>query len=120
MNALDTARYFLGAAGLKAEQLSNGFRKITGQAEIEFENMSDVYTAFAADTATALQLVYTGVVSGSTNLGLKILIPNIHFDEGSPSVDGPKVLTQKVAFTGLDDTINPPIQLQYTSLDSAV
>lgn len=120
-NALDVNRYFLGAAGLKAEQLSNGFRKITGEMEVEFENTSDVYSAFTGDTATALQLIYTGGVIASTYHNfLAITIPNIHFDTDEIDVDGPAVLTQKVSFTALDDGTNPPIQFAYQSTDTTV
>lgn len=121
-NALDVSRYFLGANGLKAEQLSNGFRKISGQAEIEFANLTDVYTAFAADTHVALQLTYTGNGIGTAALKaeLNILIPAVFFESGPPEVSGPGVLTQKVTFTGLYNGTDPAIQIQYQSLDSAV
>lgn len=120
-NGLDVSRYFLGASGLKAEQLANGFRKISGSAEVEFANLTDVYNAFSADTQLALQLTYTGkTIATGYPAELNILVPAIYFDSGPPNVSGPGVLTQKVTFTGLDDTINPPIQIQYQSADTAV
>lgn len=120
-NTLDVARYFLGATGLKAEQLDNGFRKVNGAVEAEFENLTDAYEAFAADTPVALQLTFTGLTIASTyKAELNVLIPNVYWDEGPPDVDGPKVLTQKLTFTGLDDGTNPPVQIQYQTADTAV
>lgn len=120
-NPLNTKRFFLGSSGTKAEQLVNGFRKITGSAVIEFENLTDVYNAFAADTATALELQFVGkTIAAGYQATLTVLIPNVFFDEGPPVVDGPEVLTQNASFTGLDDGTDPPIQFQYISLDTAV
>ncbi|HEY3924352.1 MAG TPA: phage tail tube protein [Acidothermaceae bacterium] len=120
-NALAADRIFIGSAGLKAEQLSNGFRKITGDMEVEFENISDTYAAFTGDTSLALQLVYTGGLIASTyHNSVSITIPNVHFDMNEIDVDGPAVLTQKVSFTGLDDGTNPPIQIQVIGTDTSI
>ena len=118
-NALDTQRFFLGTS-VKKEQIENGYRKLTGTLEVEFENLTDTYTAFAADTAVAVQLNFIGpIVGGAIHSFLNVLIPSVRLEEGPPNVDGPKVLTQKVTFTGLDDGVNTPIQFQYSSLDAA-
>jgi len=119
-NPLDTSRFFLGSS-VKKEQLDNGFRKITGQMDVEFGNLTDVYTAFSADTATAIQLNFVGpVIGGALHSFLNVLIPVAFFEEGPPEVDGPKTLSQKVTFTALDDDANNPcIQIQYSSLDAA-
>jgi hypothetical protein len=120
-NALNTNRYFLGADGKKAEQLADGWRKLTGSIEAEFENLTDAYEAFAADTATALELTFTGQPIGATaiNASLSILVPNIHWEEGPPHADGPAVLSQKLSFTGLDDGTNNPVQITYVTADTA-
>lgn len=120
-NPLDVDRFFLGAAGTKAEQIVNGFRSVTGSMDIEFENLSDVYTAFAADTPTALQFNLTGpIITGSTHSSLQVTIPNLYFDTAPVSVDGPDVLTQSANFTALDDGVNNPIQIQIVTLDSSI
>jgi hypothetical protein len=120
-NVLDTARFFLGSS-VKKEQLDNGFRKLTGALEVEFENLTDTYAAFSADTPMALQLNFTGPIvgSGTDHSFLKLTIPQIFLEEGPPEVDGPKTLVQKCTFTGLDDATNPVVQFQYQSLDSAI
>ena len=121
-NALKVDRFFLGSAGIKAEQLANQFRKITGSATFEFQNLTDVYNAFAAQTPTALQLTFTGSQIGTSghNASLQILIPTVFFDEGPPVVEGPDVLKQAVTFTGLDDGTDPVIQFTYVSADTTV
>lgn len=118
---MDTSRFFLGANGQKAEPLANAFRGITGQMDVEFENLTDVYQAFSADTPTALQLDFTGpVIGGGLNSSVQILIPEVYFEEGAPTVDGPQVLHTQVNFTGLDDGTNPPIQVTTVSLDATI
>lgn len=115
---MDTSRFFLGANGQKAEPLANAFRGITGQMDVEFENLTDVYQAFSGDTPTALQLDFTGpVIAGGINSSVQVLIPVVYFEDGTPTVDGPQVLHTQVNFTGLDDGSNPPIQVTTVSLD---
>lgn len=118
---MDVARFFLGANGQKSEPLANAFRAITGQLDIEFENLTDAYNAFAADTPLALQLNFTGpVIGGGLNSSVQVLIPQVYFEEGTPTVDGPTILHTQVNFTGLDDGTDPPIQVTTVSLDSAL
>lgn len=116
----DNARYFLGSNGFKGEQIENDFRDISGQFVIEWLNAEARYNAFAADTSTALQLVFQGpgIGSGSDHSSLTILIPQIFLEGESPKVGGPAVVTQTVPFSGLDDGTNNPIQATYWTLDS--
>lgn len=118
-NPLDTDRFYVGSA-FKAEQLVNNFRQITGSATIAFNDLTTVYNAFKADTPVALQLNFTGpVISGSTHSALNLLIPNIYWDKDSISVQGPQLIDQVLAFTGLSDGTNNALQLQYVTLDAA-
>jgi hypothetical protein len=123
-NAMALDRFFLGANGTKGEQLANGFRTITGSIDCEFENTTDYYAAYVADTPTALELVFTGptIVTGTDAIQsqVSILIPSVYFDTGEPNVDGPTVLHAQANFTGLDNGTNPPISVQTISLDSAL
>lgn len=116
----DTTRNFLGSKGFIAEPIENDMRDITGQFEIEWLNSEAMYTAFAADTPTALQLVFTGdpIGSGSDHSMLSFLISDIFLEGETPKVGGPQVVTQKVPFTGLDDEVNNPIQATYWTLDT--
>jgi len=121
-NTLDTARQFVGNGGLKREQLNNGFTKITGELDLEFDDLTTMYEAFSANTQTSLQLTWTGPVideANNVNAGLVVLIPAIFFEKGTPDVSGPKILTQKGSFTGLADKLgNPAVQFTYTTLDA--
>jgi hypothetical protein len=120
--SLDTSRYFLGGAGFKSEQLENGFRSISGTFVIEWLSAEAQYEAFAADTATALQLSlvgFTNIGSSSQPEELDVLIPNVKLDGESPKIGGPAVVTQSVNYTGLDDETNNPIQLTYFTSDSS-
>jgi hypothetical protein len=109
-------RFYLGAAGTKAEPIANGFRQITGTVEVEYENLTDVYNAFVAQTALALELKF--VVTGGTSLD--IILPNIYWDsKGNPNATGPEVLGTKVTFAaGTYDNTNPACQITYVTNDS--
>lgn len=118
-NALATDRFFLNSAGTKGEQLPNGFYGITGQMEVEFENLTDLYNAFAADTNTAVQLIFTGPTIGTTSQSsqLSVIVPAMFFDTAPVEVAGPAILTQTASWTALDDGVNNPVQITYTTAD---
>lgn len=118
---LDTARFFLGQNGFIGEPIENNYRDITGTFEIEWLNAETMYAAFAQDTPTSIQLTFAGEqigTSGSNTQLLSILIPVIYLDSEAPKISGPAVVTQKVAFTGLDDGVNNPIQITYQTIDT--
>jgi hypothetical protein len=119
--AFDDTRYFLGGGGFAAEPIENGFRSITGSFTAEWLSAATMYNAFAGDTALALELKFTGPTVGTSGGApelLDILIPNIKLDAESPKAGGPALVTQAVAWTGLDDEVNNQIQITYQSLDT--
>lgn len=119
--AFDDTRYFLGGGGFAAEPIENGFRSVTGSFTAEWLSAATMYNAFAADTALAIELKFTGPTvgtSGGASELLDILIPNIRLDAESPKVGGPALVMQAVAFTGLDDEVNNQIQFTYQTLDT--
>jgi hypothetical protein len=118
--SLDTGRYFLGSAGFKAEQLENGFRSITGQLMVDWLSSEAMYNAFAADTTTSLQITLTGATVSTSNYLFDIIVPNIKLDGESPKVAGPQLVSQTVAFTGLDDEATTPIQVTYQTEDTTL
>lgn len=130
-NAYATDRFFLGTNGVKAEQLANGFRGITGTLDTEFENLTDIYNQFIIDSAVALRLTFIGPTIYNSGTGLAgqtigsqvtVLMPNVYWDDpGAPMVEGPQVLHTATNYTALDPgTGNPAIQVQSISLDSAL
>jgi hypothetical protein len=119
--AFDDTRYFLGGGGFAAEPIENGFRSITGSFTAEWLAAATNYNLFAADTSLAIELKFTGPtvgVSGGAPELLDILIPNIKFDAESPKAGGPALVTQALAFTGLDNEVDNQIQITYQSLDT--
>lgn len=121
-HSIDTSRYFLNGNGFKAEQIENGFRQLSGSFDIEWLSSEAQYNAFAADTATALQLTFTGPIIGTTGTNtqlLQIMIPNIKLEGESPKVGGPGIVSQSCSFTGLDDEATTPYQILYQSTDAA-
>jgi hypothetical protein len=118
--AYDNARYFIGSAGFKAEQIENAYRQITGNFTIEWLSSEAMYNAFAADTTTSLQLTFVGPTVGASNYLFDVIIPNIKLDGEAPKVPGPAVVTQNVAFWGGDDETTVPIQITYQSEDTVI
>ena len=124
--ALANNRFFFGNNGFKAEPIENAFRKLTGSMTAEFLLAETMYAAFANDTKISLQLQFVGpvAISGSTPVPmyptLTILIPAIYLDGEAPKVQGPGLVTITTPFTGLDDTVNNPIQITYVTADSTL
>lgn len=119
---MDVSRYFLGSKGYKAEQIENGFRNISGGFDVEWLSAETMYQAFAQDTTTSLQLSFVGNVAGTSGANKDTLIitfPNIKLDGESPKVGGPGIVSQSVTFTGLDDEVTAPYQINYISSDTA-
>lgn len=122
-NPLATDRFFFGSAGVKAEQLENGWREYGGSLEAEFVSQAALYDAFAADSATTLKLSFVGTtaITGSTYPTLEVICPSIRLNGSTPQNDGPDITTMDVDFEALDDgTTNPAIQIRYVTADTSV
>lgn len=120
-------RYYYGSAGIKAEQIENGYQDLTGQIDVEFSSTAAWYAAFAADTPQALELKFVGpTISGAYAYTLDIILPCVYLEGDSPNIAGPDVLKSTVPFTVLDGqvgsgtTAQPIAQFQYTSTDTAI
>lgn len=121
-SALKTDRFFFGSAGVKAEQIENGWSEFGGSLDAEFVNQATVYDLFAADTPTALRLQFVGTtaISGAVFPTLEVLIPRVYFDGDTPQVGGPDVVGFSAPFTALDDGTNTPLQIRYVTPDTAI
>ena len=127
-NPEDDTRYFIagtggsGVAGVKGDQLDNGFRVLEGSLDAEFYSLAGYYDTFAADTTTTLELSFVGSVAIASTFfpTLTVLIPNVKFDGESPVVGGPGVLNHNLAWKGLDQETYNPVQFQYMSTDTAI
>lgn len=118
---VDTSRYSPDVAPFRNEPVQNGISSVTGSFTVEWLSTSAYLAAHDADTATSLELQFTGpaIGTGTDTASLAILIPNIRIDTAPVPVPGPAVLDQAVAWTGLDDGTNNRVQATYWTLDSA-
>lgn len=117
-NNLNTDRRHLGNSGLKSEQVDNGFRAVSGTFTAEF-SATTLYNLFAADTAAALVLTFTGpVISGAFTEKVEITIPEIHLTGDTPTVGGPELITVSQPFEAAYDGVNSPISVALTTTDT--
>lgn len=113
---MDAARFGIGNAGLKAEQLENATPNINGKLTAEF-GKTELYDVYAANTTTALQLTLTGGpigVSGN-NFLLSFIMPAIKLKAAPPAVSGPGVVMMSTDFEVYSDEVNPVIQVKIQS-----
>jgi len=99
-NDLDNSLYTINAGGVRG-QLPEGMVKISGTLTALFDSQQ-LLTKALANTGTSLNLTFTnGTGDGSAgNDNLVINIPNLVYKLVGPTIDGPKGLMQKLAFTG--------------------
>jgi hypothetical protein len=114
-NSLKKDRYQLGTNGVRAEQIENGWRQYTCDFDAEFFSRG-LYDAYVGDSPLALQLKFAAP-GGAV---LSFYAPAAFLDTGEINVSGPTVLDQKISAKLLDDGVNGPLQVVYTSTDSTV
>lgn len=114
---MDAQRFGLGNAGLKAEQLENGIPTITGKLAAEF-NQAELYSVFANNTTTALELDLTGAAIGGSNYLFSVIIPAIKLKVAAPTVTGPAIVQMSTDFEAYSDETNPVIQIKIVSTES--
>ena len=119
-NPLAVDRFFLGSAGVKAEQLENDYRSLALSLDGEFDKAT-LYDLFALDTTTAVQITYTGaLIEAGHNFVLDVILPAVRWTAGANVVDGPDVVPTKLDGMALDDQATTPIQITYTSTDTTL
>jgi hypothetical protein len=114
---MDVARYGLGNAGQKAEQLENGIPTITGKLTAEF-NKAELYDLFSNNTTTALELDLTGAAIGSSAYLFSFVIPAIKIKAAPPNVAGPAIVQMSTDFEVYSDETNPVIQVKIVSTEA--
>ncbi len=117
-----TDNFYLGSAGLKSEPTEDDFPMISGELTAEFDsaNKTALYDTFAADTALALVLTFTGAqISGIYNEYISFSIPAIHLGGETPKVDGPGTTSVTVPFEAGWDGTNADMTVTYMSVDTA-
>lgn len=118
-NNLRTDRRFLGGSGIKSEQINRPLDSISGNLDVEFQNLTDFYTAFENDTELKLELEFVGdVISDNETYLFRITVNNAHFTGQTPTISDTELVYVSVPFIGLDDaTLDAvTIELQNTTV----
>jgi len=121
-NNFANARYGLGNAGVKAEQIENNFCDIMISFESELK-IDELYTPFTAGDITALQLDMTGAANGiDTGHAYKhsFVIPAMEFQSAQSDITGPDLVLLKGTAKVYDDGTNHPFQVYIMSTDSTL
>lgn len=119
-NPMDTERFGVGNAGLKAEPLENEIPTITGTLEAEF-NKAELYDAFRNNDTLPMQLIFTGPeIEAGHNVLLEFTLPAVKLKTATPNVGGPGVVAMSTSIEAYDDEENPPIQVRIVSGENAL
>jgi len=124
-NPMDTERFYLGSAGLKAEPLPNDYRTVSGSIAADFADLTTFYDAFEADTSLELELQFQGalIASGTSEdyyQQLTITAHDIRLTGETPKVSGPAAAVQNVPFEGYEQDDGDLVTIEYQTTDSAV
>lgn len=119
VNNLQTERYFLGNSGLKNEPINTPFDTLAGSFDVEFQNTTDYYDLFAADTSAKLELIFVGdTIAGTTDETFHVTIADVRFEGETPMIGGPELVFQNIPYVGLDPDSGDAISIAYTTSDS--
>lgn len=119
-NVLKADRYNLGSAGIKSEQIINGFRKVSGKISAEFTDTT-LLTKYLSDASLALSLTFTGATIASTYKdSLTITVSAVKLDGETPKVGGPGVIDVNFTFEAYDNGTDAPLTIVYQTADSAL
>lgn len=119
--AQNTSRFYAGGSGLKSEPIMSDFIKVSGTFEVDYLDKTTFADRFAADTSTALDLVFTGdQIAAPYNYTFRLRLPQIFLDGDTPTVDGPDVVSGSFPFVAQYDGTNALATILYTSTDTTV
>lgn len=113
-------RFLLGNEGLTSEPIVNEYVDVTANATLEFAGLAD-HERFTKETVSELKLVAKGAeIEAGQFFGSEVILPAAKQTSSSPTVQGPDIITQQVAFEGLDNGVAAPLKVKLTSSDSAL
>lgn len=119
VNNLLVQRFYLGNSGLKSEPINVPFDQITGALDVEFQNLTDFYNLFAADTSAVLVLEFIGDnISGAFDETLRITVNDVRFEGETPKVGGPELVYSNIPFVGLDPASGAAVEIVYGTSDA--
>lgn len=120
----DVGRFYAGATipGTKDEPIMSDNLKVTGSFEVDYITKGDFADRFAADTATAFVWEFVGptAIASTYFPTFRLKVPQIFFDEGTPTVDGNGIVTTTFNFTTTFDGTNGPVISEYMTTDTAI
>src|ERR1044071_1838270 len=118
-NPVADSRFFLVSAGVKANQLENDYRTVSGKFSGEFSK-AQYYDVFKAGTTTPIQVTWTqGDAGGGNAFTFDIILPACKLNSGTNNVGGPDIIQGDIEFVALDDQATTPIQITYISTDTS-
>lgn len=116
-----TDRFGLNGTGLAAEPITNEKIKVSGSFTAEFKGLGQV-NAFKDATTRSLTLECEG--RGEIETGVppstKFEIAAMKTKGGIPTVSGPDVISQDIAFDAYVSGANPLLAITYVSSDTAI
>jgi hypothetical protein len=110
-------RFYVGNAGVKAEQVTNDFVGITGTLDTDFIDPATFVNLVRDDTPKSLIWTFTGSnIETGQAYTFTVNLPQVRFEApGDPTVGGPDVITPTINFTSYyDDSHLPSIVLVST------
>jgi hypothetical protein len=122
VNTFDVARFGVGNAGYKSEQIEQDFVAVTGDFAGEF-NQAQFYNSFVAGSTVPIEIDMSStpvLIPGSTRpWSLSIVIPAAKITAHALPVSGPGLIAVSGTFTVYDNEVDPPIQIYMVSTDSS-
>jgi hypothetical protein len=101
-NPMRTERYYLGNAGLKAEQTDQGYPTVGGSFSADFVSDGDLVAAYDDDASLEIELSFVGdVIEGAFDESLTVTIGDVRLDGETPKVSGTDLPTLTIPWSGL-------------------
>lgn len=115
VNTVTSERFFLGSR-FRKRPLEVGMRIIDGTFEPEFEDL-DLYDAFISGAEAELELYFEGDIIEDALPFFTRVTANVRYDDGTPTVGGPQVLTNPIPYKVIDNgTLS--LQVEYQTTDA--
>lgn len=110
-----------GGAGLKDKPVQNALTKVTGSFDSEYVDKTVLQDRFTSDGTFSLIWEFIGPVIAGTNSELiRFRAPACKLDGRRYPLDGPDVVNGTFPFAVLSDGVNPPLTIEYQSVDTTI
>jgi hypothetical protein len=120
-NGLATDRFRIRNAATIKQPLENNFRDYTGQVTADFESLTQ-YNHYVNADEVALSMTFAGAaIAGGGGAKYQLVVTgNMRFDGDTPTVGGPSLLQQPLAFKCIASggTDGSAVTFAYTTTDT--